>query len=138
MTSRSGKSRRTTTHEFSYVIVDLPYERLPTLFIRREGIFDAVAGAFGFDDIDFESAEFSKRFHVKSDDKRFAYDVIHPAMIEFLLAGDAPMIDVEESKCCLSDGRRKWSTVEFRKNLLWAEQFFALWPKHLVTALKSM
>ena len=60
--------------------------QLPDLFIRREGIFDSVKRAFGFDDIDFESAEFSKRFFVKSSDKRFAYDVIHPKMMEFLLA----------------------------------------------------
>jgi hypothetical protein len=138
VTSGSGKSRSTKTYEFSYLIVDLPYLRLPTLFIRAEGIFDSLAGAFGFDDIDFESLDFSKRFHVKSDDKRFAYDVIHPAMIEFLMAEQPPVIDVEEGKCCLTDGRYKWSPDEFRKWLDWADRFFDQWPKHLVAALKSV
>lgn len=37
------------------------------------------------DDIDFESAEFSARFHVSSDDRKWAYDVIHARMMEFML-----------------------------------------------------
>ena len=89
-TSSNGKQTTTHHHYFSYCLIELPYASLPDLRIRREGIFDSLAGAFGFDDIDFESAEFSKRFHVKSSDKRFAYDVVHPAMMEFLLAEESP------------------------------------------------
>ncbi len=36
-------------------------------------------------DIDFESAKFSKRYFVRADDKQFAYEVITPQMMEFLL-----------------------------------------------------
>jgi hypothetical protein len=133
---KSGKN--TNTYEFSYMIVDLPYPRLPTLLIRPEGIFDMLAGAFGMDDIDFESAEFSKRFHVTSADQRFAYDVVHPRMIEFLMNEGPPVIDIEESKCCVTDGQYKWSPDEFRKWLSWAERFFAQWPPHLVAALRSV
>mgnify|MGYP001274483160 CR=1 FL=1 len=138
VTSGSGKSRRTRTYEFSYAIVNLPYVRQPDLFIRQEGVFDALAGAFGFDDIDFESAEFSKRFHVTSSDKRFAYDVVHSGMIEFLIGEEPPIVDIEAGKCCLTDGRRKWSPDEFRSRLEWADRFFALWPKHLVATLKGV
>ena len=49
-----------------------------------EGLFDKLAGFVGFADINFESEEFSKRFHVKSDDKQFAYALIHPQMMEWL------------------------------------------------------
>ena len=45
-----------------------------------------VKAFFGFDDINFESAEFSRRFFVQAPDKRWAYDVIHPRTMEFLLA----------------------------------------------------
>jgi hypothetical protein len=138
VTSGSGKNRRTHTYRLSYLIVHLPFARLPNLFIRRENIFDSMAGAFGFDDIDFESAEFSKRFHVKSDDKRFAYDVIHPKMIDFLLANQSPSVDIEEGRCCVSDGSGTWTAEEFRTNVDWAGRFFALWPNHLVAALKSV
>jgi hypothetical protein len=138
VTSGSGKSRRTRTYETSYLIVHLPYLRFPNLFIRREGVFDSLAGVFGFDDIDFESAEFSKQFHVKSADKRFAYDVIYPAMMDFLMCEEPPVVDIESGKCCLTDGVRKWSPHEFRTRLDWAERFFKLWPKHLVATLKSV
>ena len=63
-----------------------PFRNVPDLLIRPEGFFDKVAGAFGFDDIDFESEEFSRAFFVKSSDKRFAYDVLHPRMLELLMA----------------------------------------------------
>lgn len=72
-----SKGRRQTQHHyFSAVILesDLP---LKPLFIRPEGFFDKVTEFFGFDDIDFESAEFSRKFYVKAEDRRWAYDVIH-------------------------------------------------------------
>lgn len=78
----SGKNR--TTHRFSAVIVESPIP-LKGLFIRPEGFFDKVSEFFGADDIDFESAEFSREFYVKSLDKRWAYDVIHQRMMEYLL-----------------------------------------------------
>jgi hypothetical protein len=52
----------------------------PSLLIRREDIGDKLIGGLGFDDIDFESEEFSRDFWVKSDNRRHAYGVIHPRM----------------------------------------------------------
>lgn len=137
VTSGSGKSRRTRTYRFSYLIVHLPFRHAPSLLVRREGVFDKVAGAFGWDDIDFESAEFSRRFHVNSTDKRFAYDMVHPRMMEFLLEGEPPTIDLEHGRCCLCDGRRRWSDEEFRGTLDWARRFLELWPDHVKADLKS-
>jgi len=137
ISTSSGKSRRTHTYRFSYLIVHLPFAGVPDLLIRREGMFDKLAGAFGFDDIDFESAEFSKRFYVKSPDKRFAYDVIHPRMMEFLLGGDPPTVDIEAGRCCLSDGRHRWSPEEFGATLSWVIEFFDRWPEHVTAELQS-
>jgi len=78
----SGKSR--TQHHFSLVIIKSPI-LLEPLFIRPENFFDKFAEFVGFNDIDFESAEFSKKFYVKSPDKKWAYDIIHPRMMEFLM-----------------------------------------------------
>lgn len=136
-TSSNGKSTTTHTHLFSYLILELPFVRVPDLLIRREGMFDSIKNLFGFDDIDFESAEFSRRFFVKSSDKRFAYDVIHPGMMEFLLAGDAPTIDAERGRCCMSDGKRTWSPGQCHATLDWARQFFELWPRHVVSQLEQ-
>lgn len=79
----SGKNRQ--THRFSAVILTSAVPLKP-LYIRPEGFFDKVTEFFGFDDIDFESAEFSRKFYVKSPDKRWAYDVIHQRAMEFLLS----------------------------------------------------
>jgi hypothetical protein len=137
ITTSNGKTTTTHTYRFSYLILELPYLRVPDLLIRREGMFDAIKNLFGFDDVDFESAEFSRRFFVKSPDKRFAYDVIHAGMMEFLLAGDPPTIDVEQRHCCLSDGKRIWSPERFRATIGWAQRFFELWPRHVVCELQS-
>ena len=83
--SYDSKGRRQTHHHrFSAVILKLPLQMKP-LFIRPEGFLDKLAEFVGFDDIDFESLEFSREFYVKSPDKRFAYDVLHPRTMEFLL-----------------------------------------------------
>jgi hypothetical protein len=136
VTTSNGKTTTTHTHRFSYLILNLPYRQLPELLVRREGMFDALKNLFGFDDIDFESAEFSRRFCVKSPDRRFAYDVIHPRMIEFLLSSEPPTVDVELGSCLLADGRDTWSPAEFRATLDWARQFFELWPAHVTSQLE--
>jgi len=135
-TSGTGKNRRTTTHRFSYLIVHPPW-RTPPLLIRPEGFFDKVKGAFGFDDIDFESAEFSRRFYVKSSDKKFAYDVLHPRMMEFLLAEQPIMIDIEGGALCLSDGSRRWDPQRFRDEIGFVARFCEHWPRHLLRDLNT-
>ncbi len=86
----SGKNRR--DYNFSAVVLAASVPLKP-LCIRREHIFDKVTEFFGVDDIDFESAEFSRKFFVKSPDKKWAYDVIHQRMMEYLLA--APEFSVQ-------------------------------------------
>lgn len=135
VTSSNGKSTSTHTYHFSYLIVHLPFAGLPGLRIRREHLFDKLAGAFGFDDIDFESEEFSRRFHVKSTDKRFAYDVVHPRMMEFLMALEPDTLDVEQGRLCLSDGRARWKPEDFEPQLDLARRFLDLWPEHLTRDL---
>lgn len=135
VTSGSGKNRRTTTHTFSYLILRTPWRRAPKVLIRPEGLFDKLAGAFGFDDIDFESAEFSRRFFVKGDDKRFAYDLCHPRMMEFLMAQKPKALDWEEGELLICDGSSSWTPEQFEQQIDFAGRFFALWPEHLVKEL---
>lgn len=137
VTRSNGKTTSTTTYRFSYLIVKLPLVAVPDLLIRRESVMDKLAGVFGFDDIDFESSEFSRKFHVKSPDKRFAYDVVHPRMIEFLMSSHPPVIDIEHGECCVTDGQSRWTPEVFRERLGWAVRFFDLWPDHLTTDLES-
>jgi hypothetical protein len=88
-TTGSGKNR--TRHHYAVVILRPPF-LLTAMIIRPEGLWDRLTAAFGWDDIDFESAEFSRRFHVSSEDRRWAYDVLTPLTIEFLMGRGTPVI----------------------------------------------
>lgn len=136
VTSGSGKDRRTTTYRFSFLLVDLPYMGLPELSVRKEGLFDGFTAMLGFNDIDFESEEFSRKFHVKSPDKRFAYDLIHPQMIEFLLAETPPTFEIARSVWC-GRGSGCWEPAEFARQVAWCERFLSQWPRHLMADLES-
>lgn len=134
-TEGSGKHR--TTHTLSYLLVRLPFAAVPALFVRGEWLGDRLLGALGFDDIDFESEQFSRSFYVKSADKRFAYAVIHPRMMEFLLARRPPRIELVDCVCLLWDGTHQWDIDEFRRRLGWARDFLELWPEHLMDRFET-
>jgi hypothetical protein len=85
-THDSKGRRQTHHHRFSAALVGLG-ARFPYLLVRPEGFFDKVAEFAGFDDIDFESAEFSRKFYVKCEDRKLAYDVFHARAMEYMLAG---------------------------------------------------
>ncbi len=78
----SGKHRQ--THRHGIAAASIPLALMP-LTIRPENFLDRIAAAVGFDDINFESEEFSRAYHVKCSDRKLAYDIIHPQMIEFLM-----------------------------------------------------
>lgn len=90
----SGKNRHTSHEQMAIFSVELPGS-FPRLTIAREDVFSKIAQSFGYDDIDFESHEFSRRFCVRSADKKFAYDFCHARTIEYLLAHDDLVIHLE-------------------------------------------
>lgn len=92
---------RTEHHWFSFFILTLPAS-FPELTIRREGFFTKIAEVFGYADINFESAEFSKAFNVRSPDKKFAYDVCNAQMMEYLLANRDLSIEIENDALALA------------------------------------
>jgi len=81
---RTGSGKNSHHHYISGLIISSPLPLKP-LFIRPENMLDRVAEFVGVDDIDFESAEFSRRFFVKSPDRKWAYDVLHQRAMDFLL-----------------------------------------------------
>ncbi len=104
--STDSKGRRQTHHHyFSFFILHLPAS-FAELVIGREGFFSKIAQAFGYDDIDFESHEFSRKFCVRSPNKKFAYDVCNARMIEYLLANDDLTIEIENDSLAISFGSR--------------------------------
>ncbi|MCU0782778.1 MAG: DUF3137 domain-containing protein [Verrucomicrobia bacterium] len=112
--STDSKGRRQTHHHyFSFFILMLPVA-FPELRITREGWFSKIAQAFGYDDIDLESAEFSRAFCVRSKDKKFAYDVCNSQMMEYLLANRDLSIEIECGALALAfDSRLSAQEIEF-------------------------
>lgn len=136
ITRRNGKTTSTTTYRFSYFLVKLPWgSRLPSLALRTEGFMDKLAGAIGFEDIDFESAEFSRRYHVSGSDRKFAFDVLHPRMIDWMLEAAPPAFEVTHGVLLLMSGDGRWAPGEFQQALGWTESFLKRWPDYLVKDL---
>lgn len=83
--STDSKGNRTTsTHWFEIVAVSLP-RTVPSLEVGREGVFGTMARAVGIKDIELENEDFNRQFKVKSPDAKFAYDVLHPRMMQWLM-----------------------------------------------------
>lgn len=111
--SSDSKGNRQTHHHHLAVFVLFLLREFPELTIGREGWLSKVAQAFGYDDIDFESAEFSRKFCVRSKDKRFAYDFCNPACMEYLLENDDLAIEVERNILAfVFTGRLKADLIE--------------------------
>ncbi len=78
----SGKNQ----HTVHVGVALLHLERaFPEFLIGPENFLHRIAGAFGYEDVDFESVAFSNAFNVRCRDKKFAYDFCNSRMIEFLM-----------------------------------------------------
>ena len=136
ITRSNGKTTSTTTYRFSYFLVKLPWgARMPSLALRTAGFMDKLAGAIGFEDIDFESAEFSRRYHVGSSDRKFAFAVLHPQMIDWMLNEPPPVFEVTRGVLLVVSAGDRWEPAGFQRSLGWAEAFFERWPDYLVKDL---
>jgi len=131
----TGHGKHRQTHQLSYALFHLPFVGIPDLLIRKEHLGDKLVGGIGFDDIDFESEEFSRKYWVKSGDKRFAYDVVHPGMMEFLLEGPTPHVEIVGDVCLILEGWRRWDPETFEGAPGWFQAFLARWPEHLTDVL---
>ena len=82
-TTKSGTSR--TYHRFDCALVPMQAAS-PRLSIERENFLTKIADALSFHDIEFESEDFNDAFNVRSEDKKFANDLLDARMMEWLLA----------------------------------------------------
>jgi len=131
-TYTQGKNGRQTHHHwFSFFILTLPAV-FPDLTIRRENLFTKVAEVFGYQDIKFESAEFSKAFNVRSPDKKFAYDVCNAKMMEYLLANRDMSIEIEDQVLALAFDTRL-SVEQVESNLQRLVEIRSRLPDYLFT-----
>lgn len=78
----------------SVVLLEMPGRDFPRFRLRRERPTDRIAAAAGFEDIDFESDEFSRKYYVTCKDRRFAFDVVTARQMEMLLTLDDINIEI--------------------------------------------
>lgn len=130
--STDAKGNRTTQHHwFSFFILMLPVT-FPELTVRRENLFTRIAEVFGYQDIKFESAEFSRTFNVRSPDKKFAYDVCHAKMMEYLLANRDLSLEIENNALALAFNTRL-SVEQIEANLQRLIEIRSRLPEYLFT-----
>jgi hypothetical protein len=133
--SNSKGGSQTHHHHFSAVIVR-SHHLLKPLFIRPEHFFDRITEFFGLDDIDFESAEFSRKFFVKAKDKRWAYDVIHARTMQFLL--DMPQFTIQfDPVHAIANRSARLRTSEFETAAKVVHGILDRFPDYLVKQLKE-
>jgi hypothetical protein len=133
-TTGSGKSQ--STHHLSGTSIRYGYP-FPNLVIRPEGFFDKVAEFVGFDDIDFESAEFSKAFYVKSDNRKFAFDLFHARAMEYMLAQPQRFAMEFRGDTMLITDDSTWSPKEFETAIAQVEGLLDLMPEYLRRSLQE-
>lgn len=130
-----GSKGQTHHHRFSAVVVraGLP---LKPLSIRGETLFDGVGTFFGLGDIELESAEFNRRFHVTSPDRRWAFDALPQATMEFLL--ESPPFSIEiQYDCMIAHTGRVFSAPDFDAALNVLNGFLDRIPPTVLQELKD-
>jgi hypothetical protein len=131
ITTSNGKSTSTATYNMSFISVVPALRMTEELAVRSENLLDRLGAFVGFEDIDFESSEFSRRFHVKCSDRRFASDLFDPRMIEFFLESAVPEIEAQRGILLFDHGTRRWDPERFAVVLGWVDGFFARIPRHV-------
>lgn len=81
--SQGGSSRSYSHFSIMVTTVDAA---LPHVRIERENVLSRLFDKLGFDDVQFESEQFNRRFRVHADDRQFAYKLVDARMMEWLLA----------------------------------------------------
>ncbi len=80
--------RSTTTHRYACCALGLP-AWLPKVELVPESVFGRLGTALGMQDIELESEDFNRRYRVRADVPKTAYDVLSPRTMEALLARPA-------------------------------------------------
>lgn len=126
----SGKSRE---DHYGTILMLVVKEAFPQLTIGAENLGLKIAEALGVaNNIKFESAEFSRKFCVRSSDKKFAYDVCNPQMIDYLLLNPGLQIEIQGPVISLAfEPQLPVSQIEF--NLQRLVEIRSRLPQYLFT-----
>lgn len=128
--SRTKSKDSENIHNFTILKIRMPIS-VPNTHWKREHFGHKVFDALGGEDIDFESDEFSRKFWVKGDDRRFAYDLFHARMMEYMLT--APKAHWQwQGAYLILHVSGAFQLKRIQPLLQAAEGFLPLLPKHLL------
>ena len=118
-TDSEGHSQtRTVTEDHSEVVTAV---RMPFTFPLL-----SVGGGWSGKKVRFENEEFNDRFTVRTDDPRFASDVIHPRTMEFLMARQPPGFRIQADVMRFSVDKHDTELIGFCADF--AHEFFGRVP----------
>jgi len=128
---KTGSGKSESTHHISALLAQLNI-RCRKLIIRPETALDRFAAFIGFGDIQFEYEEFNRAFNVHCESKKFAYDICHPAMMEFMLQNRSMTWELQSDRLLLYS----WTVGTFgpegiRTFLRLAVEFVSRIPRYL-------
>jgi len=110
----SDSDGSTTTVNYGVVMVRLP-AALPPLRLTPEGVFDKIHKFFGGQDIELESDDFNRLFRVMSPVESFAYGVLHPRMMEWLMGPGRAVVPIRvegSDLICWRNGVPDYATLD--------------------------
>jgi hypothetical protein len=128
-TQSDGKTTRQVPHPTGVVAVRLPLA-LPRLTMAPENIFHKIGNVLGMDELDFELEEFNKRYWVQCSDRKMAYDLLHPKMIDYLMTKPPRHWQVAGQFVLLTRGGY-YSPDEIRSLIDEIQGFIALVPRYV-------
>jgi len=129
---RTGSGKSAHNVNFSFLLLEQEVF-FPELRIYPEDVMSKLGQMIGFEDIDFESVEFSRAFVVRSRDRKFAYDVCHPRMMEFLLQHRDLSLEIE-GLCVAISFPRRLKPEEIPERLRQLIEVRQLFPQYLYRA----
>lgn len=83
--SSNGQGGQSTqTHRYAVCVLQLP-TWLPRFQLTPESFLGRVGTMLGMQDVELESEDFNRRYRVRCEDPKLAYDVLPPRTMELLL-----------------------------------------------------
>lgn len=125
----SGKNRQVCYFTMFMLVIKAAF---PRMTIAPENLLTKIEGAFDSKNIKFESAEFSRAYFVHSEDRKFAYDVCNPQMIDFLLDNRGLNIEIQGPVIALVF-KPECPINQYQANLQRLVQIRKLLPEYLFT-----
>jgi len=104
----------------------------PELRIAPEGLLSKIEEAIDGENIQFESAEFSRAFRVWSKDKRLAYDICNSQVMDYLLENRDLNIQIQNCTLALVSDEQ-WPAKQLEKNLERLNEIRSRLPEYLFT-----